>query len=319
MRIVDDLRDLSAALENATGEVRGAVVTIGVYDGVHLGHHAVLRLVRELADARDLAAVCVTFDRHPAEVVRPDSAPKLLTTPEQKLELLDATGFLDLAFVLRFDEARSREPAEDFVREVLVEAAHARLVVVGADFHFGKGRGGDVALLQRMGAELGFEVIGVGLEAAPGGTIYSSTRIRELLAEGDVEAATALLGHPHEVRGTVVEGDRRGRELGYPTANVAVPNRCCLPADGIYAGTFRGGDGVTRSASISLGRRPTFYESADASLLEAYVLDYDGDLYGQPVAVQFVRRLRGEVRFESVDALVAQIAQDVEETRRVLS
>jgi riboflavin kinase / FMN adenylyltransferase len=319
MRIVDDLRDLSAALENATGEVRGAVVTIGVYDGVHLGHHAVLRLVRELADARDLAAVCVTFDRHPAEVVRPDSAPKLLTTPEQKLELLDATGFLDLAFILRFDEARSREPADDFVREVLVDAAHARLVVVGADFHFGKGRGGDVALLQRMGAELGFEVIGVGLEAAPGGTIYSSTRIRELLAEGDVEAAAALLGHPHEVRGTVVEGDRRGRELGYPTANVAVPNRCCLPADGIYAGTFRGGDGVTRSASISLGRRPTFYESADASLLEAYVLDYDGDLYGQSVAVQFVARLRGEVRFESVDALVAQIAQDVEETRRVLS
>jgi riboflavin kinase/FMN adenylyltransferase len=319
VRIVYDLRDLSAALESVHEDARGSVVTIGVYDGVHLGHHAVLRLVRELADARDLAAVCVTFDRHPAEVVRPDSAPKLLTTPEQKLELLDATGYLDLAFVLHFDEARSREPAEDFVREVLVEAAHARLVVVGADFHFGKGRGGDVELLQRMGAELGFEVIGVGLEAAPGGIIYSSTRIRELLAEGDVEGAAVLLGRPHEARGVVVEGDRRGRELGYPTANVAVPGRCCLPADGIFAGTFRGADGVTRMASISLGRRPTFYESADASLLEAYVLDFDGDLYGQAAAVQFVRRLRGEVRFESVDALVAQIAQDVKATRRVLS
>ncbi len=217
MRIVDDLDSLSAALDGGPG----AVVTIGVYDGVHLGHHAVLRLVRELADARDLAAVCITFDRHPAEVVRPESAPKLLTTPEQKLELLDATGYLDLAYVLHFDEARSQEPAEDFVREVLADAAHARLVVVGADFHFGKGRGGDVALLQRMGAELGFEVLGVGLEAAPvgtdlGGTIYSSTRIRELLAAGDVTAAAELLGRPHEVRGVVVEGDRRGRELGLP-------------------------------------------------------------------------------------------------------
>jgi riboflavin kinase/FMN adenylyltransferase len=319
MRIVDDLDGLSVALDGGPG----AVVTIGVYDGVHLGHHAVLRLVRELADARGLAAVCITFDRHPAEVVRPQSAPKLLTTPEQKLELLDATGYLDLAFVLHFDEARSQEPAEDFVREVLADAAHARLVVVGADFHFGKGRGGDVALLQRMGAELGFEVLGVGLEAAPlgagqGGTIYSSTRIRELLAEGDVAGAAELLGHPHEARGVVVQGDRRGRELGFPTANVEVPNRCCLPADGIYAGTFVGADGVERDTAISLGRRPTVYETADSSLLEAYVLDFSGDLYGQAVKVRFVEHLRGELKFDSVDELVVQIERDVEDTRAVL-
>jgi riboflavin kinase / FMN adenylyltransferase len=318
VRIVDDLTALSNALTGPAGS-RGAVVTIGVYDGVHLGHHAVLRLVRELADARVLAAVCVTFDRHPAEVVRPESAPRLLTSPEQKLELLDATGYLDLAFVLHFDEARSREPADHFVREVLVGAAHARLVVVGADFHFGRGRGGDVALLQQMGAELGFEVLGVGLEAAPGGTIYSSTRIRELLAEGDVDGAAALLGRPHEVRGTVVEGDRRGRELGYPTANVAVPGRVCLPADGIYAGTFIGADGVERMTAISLGRRPTFYEAADVPLLEAYVLDFDGDLYGQAARVRFMSRLRGEVKFDSVDALVGQIERDVADTRRALS
>jgi riboflavin kinase/FMN adenylyltransferase len=320
MRIVDDLAALSAALDGGPG----AVVTIGVYDGVHLGHHAVLRLVRELADARELVAVCVTFDRHPAEVVRPESAPRLLTTPEQKLELLDATGYLDLAFVLHFDEARSQEPAEDFVREVLVGAGHARLVVVGSDFHFGNGRGGDVALLQRMGAELDFEVIGVGLEAAPGGTgqggtIYSSTAIRELLAAGDVAAAAGLLGRPHEVRGVVVEGDRRGRELGFPTANVAVPGRCCLPADGIYAGWFVGADGVERMTAISLGRRPTFYESAETSLLEVYVLDFDGDLYDQAVRVRFVEHLRGEQKFDSVDDLVAQIARDVEMARRVLS
>jgi riboflavin kinase/FMN adenylyltransferase len=315
MRIVHDLDSLSAALDSGPG----AVVTIGVYDGVHLGHHSVLRLVRELADARGLAAVCITFDRHPAEVVRPESAPKLLTTPEQKLELLDATGYLDLAFVLYFDEARSQEPAEEFVREVLVEAGHARLVVVGADFHFGKGRGGDVPLLQRMGAELGFEALAMGLEATRDGTIYSSTHIRELLAVGDVHGAAALLGRPHEVRGVVVEGDRRGRELGFPTANVAVPGRSCLPADGIYAGSFVAADGVERITAISLGRRPTFYETADASLLEAYVLDFDADLYGQDVRVRFVQHLRGEMKFDSVDALVEQIERDVAATREVMS
>jgi riboflavin kinase/FMN adenylyltransferase len=320
MRIVDDLASLSSSLDGGPG----AVVTIGVYDGVHLGHHAVLRLVRELADARDLAAVCLTFDRHPAEVVRPESAPPLLTTTEQKLELLAATGTLDLALVLHFDETRSQELAEDFVREVLVGAAHTRTVVVGADFHFGKGRGGNVALLQRMGTELGFEVLGVGLEAAPigtdqGGVVYSSTVIRELLVQGDVRGATELLGRPHELRGVVVEGDRRGRELGYPTANVAVPSRCCLPADGIYAGTFVGADGVSRMAAISLGRRPTFYESAGSSLLEAYVLDFDGDLYGQGARVRFVEHLRGEQKFPSVEDLVTQIGRDVDDVRRVLS
>jgi riboflavin kinase/FMN adenylyltransferase len=296
-----------------------SVVTIGVYDGVHLGHRAVLRLVRDLADARGLQALCVTFDRHPAEVVRPDSAPALLTTTEQKLELLDESGFLDVCFVLHFDEARSRESAEDFVREVLVDRAQARLVVVGVDFHFGRDRGGSVPMLERMGAELGFEVLGVGLEAADGGTVYSSTVIRERLAAGDVEGAAELLGRPYELRGRVVEGDRRGRELGFPTANVMVPARMCLPGDGIFAGTFVGADGVERRAAISLGRRPTFYEYADMSLLEAHVLDFSGDLYGQEARVRFVARLRGEERFDSVDALVAQIARDVEATRRVLS
>jgi riboflavin kinase / FMN adenylyltransferase len=307
MELVADLADLRSET--------GAVVTIGVYDGVHLGHQSVLRLVRELADARGLDATCVTFDRHPAEVVRPESAPKLLTTPEQKLELLEATGFVDKCFVLRFDQARSTEPAEEFVREVLVDRAGARVVVVGADFHFGRGRGGNVALLERMGADLGFEVIGVGLVAAAGGPVYSSTRIRELLAEGDVEEAAALLGRLHEMRGVVEHGDKRGRELGFPTANVAVPARACLPADGVYAGTFTGDDGVERVAAISLGRRPTFYEEADLSLLEAHLLDFDGDLYGQAAVVRFHDRIRGQVRFESVDDLVEQMGRDVADTR----
>src|SRR5262249_40108665 len=149
-------------------------------------------------------------------------------------------------------------------------------------------------------------------------TVFSSTRIRELVAEGEVASAAELLGRPYELRGIVEQGDRRGRDLGYPTANVAVPTRCCRPADGIYAGTFVGADGVERVAAISFGRRPTFYDHAETSLLEAYVLDFEGDLYGQAVKVRFVERLRGEVKFDSVDDLVAQMALDVEATRRLV-
>jgi riboflavin kinase / FMN adenylyltransferase len=300
----------------------GAVVTIGAYDGVHLGHQAVLRLVRELADARGFEAALVTFDRHPAEVVRPESAPRLLTTLEQRLELLDATGDLDLCWVLTFDEARSKEAAEDFVREVLVDGIGARLVVVGADFHFGHRRGGNVPLLERMGAELGFEVLGLGLvavEGDPTAVPYSSTRIRELLAKGDVAEAARLLGRPHEVRGVVERGDQRGAEhLGMPTANLTVPERICLPADGVYAGTFVAEDEVERAAAISVGTRPTFYEDGDV-LVEAYVLGFDGDLYGQRVKVRFRQWVRGQERFDSTEALVEQMNADVEATRRILA
>jgi riboflavin kinase/FMN adenylyltransferase len=300
----------------------GAVVTIGAYDGVHLGHQAVLRLVRELAGARGFEAALVTFDRHPAEVVRPESAPRLLTTLDQRLELLDATGDLDLCWVLTFDEARSKEAAEDFVREVLVDGIGARLVVVGADFHFGHRRGGNVPLLERMGAELGFEVLGLGLVAVEGDATavpYSSTRIRELLAKGDVAEAARLLGRPHEVRGVVERGDQRGAEhLGMPTANLTVPERICQPADGVYAGTFVAEDGVERPAAISVGTRPTFYDDGDV-LVEAYVLHFDGDLYGQRVKVRFREWVRGQERFDSTEALVEQMNADVEATRRILA
>jgi len=318
MRVVYDLIGY-------TPSERGAVVTIGAYDGVHLGHMAVLRLVRELATARNYDAVCLTFDRHPAEVVRPESAPKVLTPLDQKLELLDAAGFLDTTCVLTFDEARSREPAEQFVHEVLVEGLGARLVVVGADFHFGHRRHGNVRLLEQMGAELHFEVVGLGLVTAEGdssGMPYSSTKIRELLGAGDVATAARMLGRPprpHAVRGPVERGDGRGRELGFPTANVAVPERVCLPADGIYAGTFVAEDGVERNTAISLGRRPTFYVDTKKSLLEAYVLDFDGDIYDQHVEVRFVERIRGEEQFDTVDALVAQMQRDVDIARRILS
>jgi len=297
---------------------RGRAVTIGAFDGVHLGHQAVLRLVRDLAQARGLSATVLTFDRHPAEVVRPGSAPKLLTTLEQKLELLEATGAVDECLVLPFDATRSKEPAEQFVDELLASALRARLVVVGADFHFGYRRHGDVPLLQLMGAELGFETIGLGLVAAAdrdSGVPYSSTRIRELIAAGDVESAAAMLGRPHEVRGVVERGDARGRELGFPTANVAVPENLCLPNDGVYAGTFTGADDVERLAAISAGRRPTFYADSGMFLVEAHVLDFDGDLYGQQARVRFTHRLRGQERFDGVDALIAQMHLDVEKVR----
>ena len=318
MRIVTGTDDAARAAVRTAG----AVVTIGAYDGVHLGHQAVLRLVRELADARGFEAALVTFDRHPAEVVRPESAPRLLTTLEQRLELLDATGDLELCWVLTFDEARSKEAAEDFVREVLVDGIGARLVVVGADFHFGHRRGGNVPLLERMGAELGFEVLGLGLvavEGDPTAVPYSSTRIRELLAKGDVAEAARLLGRPHEVRGVVERGDQGGGEhLGVPTANLTVPERICLPADGVYAGTFVAEDGIERPAAISVGTRPTFYEDGDV-LVEAYVLDFDGDLYDQAVKVRFREWIRGQERFDSVEALVEEMNADVEAARRILA
>lgn len=295
----------------------GTVVTIGAYDGVHLGHRALVNEVKQRAGALGAATVVITFDKHPAMVVRPESAPKLLTDLEQKLELLASTG-VDSTLVIHFDEERSHESAEEFVREVLVDCLRARSVVVGHDFHFGHGRRGNVALLQQMGGEFGFDVLGLTLVADPNQHIYSSTRIRQLLGEGDVAAAAVLLDRPHEVRGRVAEGDRRGRDLGFPTANIEVPDEICLPADGIYAGWYVRPDGSTHMAAVSLGRRPTFYDNAPFSLLEAYLLDFDGDLYGERARVRFVSRLRGEERFDSVDALIAQMRADVDEARRRL-
>ena len=311
--------DVIAGLDACPRPERGTVVTIGAYDGVHVGHRSLLARVRLMADDLGAAAAVVTFDRHPATVVRPESAPRLLTDLDQKLELLETTG-MDYAHVIRFDEERSRESAEDFVGTVLVDCLAARAVVVGHDFHFGHRRRGNVPLLQHMGADLGFDVLGISLVADDAaGEAVSSTRIRRLLAAGDVAAAAALLGRPHEVRGTVVQGDRRGRELGYPTANVVVPAEILLPADGIYAGWYRRPDGSMHPAAISLGRRATFHPDAEVSVLEAYLLDFDGDLYGERARVRFVARLRDDARFDSADALVAQIDADVANARAVLA
>lgn len=301
---------------------RGSAITIGAYDGVHLGHRRVIAEVREAARAEGLTSAVVTFDRHPAMVVRPESAPLLLCDLPQRLELLATTG-VDCTVVVRFDEERAAESASVFVNELLVNCLGARLVVVGEDFHFGKGREGDVPFLRRAGEQAGFRVEGVELVDAAGspaaeGERVSSTKIRHSLRAGDLAQANALLGRPHEVRGRVATGDRRGRELGFPTANVAVPGDILLPADGIYAGWYERPTGSVHAAAISLGRRPTFYDEAHASLLEAHLLDFDGDLYGEQARVRFVERLRGEERFDSAAALVEQMRADCEDVRRVL-
>jgi len=304
---------------------QGSAVTIGTYDGVHRGHRVVIGELSRRAKERGLASAVVTFDRHPAEVLRPDAVPRRLTDPEQEIELLAGTG-VDHVVVLTFDEARSKEPAEEFVHEVLVGCLEARLVIVGDDFHFGHERRGNVAMLTAMGAELGFHVEGldlVGVDGVPaeGPDRVSSTAIRRALEAGDLAAANEMLGRQHEVRGAVEHGDHRGREWGFPTANVAVPERAQLPADGIYAVWFERSDGTTHPGAASLGRRPTIYEDQPYRLLEVHLLDgpyRDDELYGERVKVRFAQRLRGEERFDTVDELVAQIRQDCDDARAAL-
>jgi riboflavin kinase/FMN adenylyltransferase len=305
--------------DNCPRPEEGTAVTIGFFDGVHLGHRVVIGEARRLAAELGARSAVITFDRHPATVVRPESAPPLLTDLDQRLELLATTG-IDYAVVVHFDEARSLESAEDFVRHELVDCLGTRAVIVGADFHFGHGRKGDVELLERMGAEHGFEVDGIELVASgsEGARSVSSTAIRDALTTGDIEGANRMLGRPHEVRGVVQTGDARGRELGFPTANVAVPDGIQLPADGIYAGWYVRPDGTEHPAALSLGRRPTFYDDQPYSLLEAHLLDFSGDLYGEWASVRFVARLRGEKKFDSVEALVEQIGRDVGRAREVL-
>jgi riboflavin kinase/FMN adenylyltransferase len=297
-----------------------AVLTIGAYDGVHLGHQAVIEQVRAIAAAESARAVVLTFDRHPATIVRPESAPPLLTNAEQRLELLATTG-IDATVVLSFDDTQAHELPESFIERVLVRALGARAVVVGDDFHFGRDRRGNVDLLEKMGRVNGFEVRPIELLPRLDGITepISSTAIRRALAGGAVEVAAAMLGRLHEVRGPVVMGDQRGRQLGFPTANVAVPSSVCLPADGVYAGWFERPSGELHPCAINIGRRPTFYEHAETSLLEAHLLDFNGDLYGEPARVRFAHFLRSERKFDGIEAIVAQLQVDVAHARDLLA
>lgn len=293
-----------------------SAVAIGKFDGVHAGHSAVIaELERRAAEhSHQLSRVIVTFDRNPLAVLDPDRSPEPLTGGSQKLDLLGQTG-VDACVVLAFTpEFAATEPA-DFVREVLVDALDAKMVLVGADFKFGVAGSGGVGLLAELGQRYGFEVVVLD-DVIRGEARASSTRIRELLAEGDVAHATEILGHHPAVRGEVVHGAARGRELGFPTANLTPDCEGYIPADGIYAGWLVDA-GVRYPAAISVGNNPTF-EGVPQRQVEAHVIDRTIDLYDHVVDVEFAQRIRGMVAFDSLDALIAQITDDVATAKREL-
>lgn len=297
----------------------GHALTIGFYDGVHLGHQAVIRATQQTATKLGIKTGVVTFDPHPASVLRPESAPLLLTDLEQKLDLLAACG-VDTTVVVPFDAARAQETAEEFVDRVVVGQLKARAVVVGSDFHFGKDRTGNVDLLTKLGEQHDFDIEGIPLipRASGAAESVSSTAIRRALAAGEVETAAKMLGRHHEIRGPVTEGDKRGRTIGFPTANVAVGKNMAIPADAVYAAWYVRPNGETWPAAVNIGKRPTFYQNAEHSLLEAHLIGFDGDLYGEQARVQLVRQLRSEQRFDGIDALKAQLQRDVATAASVL-
>jgi riboflavin kinase/FMN adenylyltransferase len=285
-----------------------SVVPIGIFDGVHRGHQLVLARAAEAARERDTTVVVITFDPHPVAVLRPEAMPLMLTTIERRVALLKQHGADDVV-VLTFDYELSQETAEQFVEDTLLARLGAVRVVVGENFRFGNRAAGDVALLRRYG----LQVDDVALLGA--GEPVTSTRIRALVAAGEVREAAELLGRPHLVEGPVVRGDARGRALGFPTANVAVTDGIAIPADGVYAGHLVRADGGRCNAAISIGTNPTF--DGQARRVEAYAIDvgHDLDLYDEHVVVDFAERLRGMERFDSVDALVVQMAVDVDQAR----
>ena len=299
---------------------QGSVVTVGEYDGVHRGHRTVISEMHRMAAERGCATAVVTFDRHPATIVRPESAPLLLCDLDHKLELLAETG-VDYTLVVEFTPEQAEVPAEMFARQVLVDCLQARAVVVGADFHFGQGRRGNVETLGAVGEEFGYEVVGLPLvkQLTGEGEVISSTSIRAALSEGDVEKAHRLLGRPFEVRGVVTPGDRRGRTIGFPTANIPTTPDLQVPADGVYAAWYVRDDGAQYPAAVNIGKRPTFYDDAERSLIEAHLIGFRGDLYGESAKVRFVRRMRGEKKFDGIDSLKQQLVKDVADAAKCLA
>ncbi len=291
-------------------DVAPTAVTVGVYDGVHRGHQAVLAALRAGGGTR---VAVVTFRQHPATIVAPTAAPRLITSLEHRIELLAAYG-ADIVALLDFDENLRRLPATTFVEEILVGTLHATSVTVGDGFRFGFGLEGDVALLRDLGERHGFTVADVPIFG--GDEPVRSTAIRDALEAGDVARAASMLGRPFQVRGEVQRGDGRGRDLGFPTANIEVAASLARPRRGVYA-AWAGRRSVDRPAVVNVGVRPTVDGSRE--LVEVHLLDGSADLYGEEVWVDFVARLRDEVRFASLDALVSQITADADRARELLT
>lgn len=330
-------------LESCPRPPEGCVVTVGNFDGVHLGHRAVIESLRSVASGIGHATAVVTFEPHTLETIRPELAPERLTTLGRKLELLAQTS-LDYTMVLRFDNERAHQLAEDFVEEVLVGCLHTRVVMVGEDFRFGRGAKGDVALLEKLGTRFGFSVEPIQIVSGPRGA-YSSTAIRKAVTQGKLEAVSESLARPYDIKGEVIHGDKRGRLLGFPTVNLLPGERMCRPPNGVYAGRVRlelpppMADptreslpvGLWQDAIVNVGVRPTFRAQVQAQgrepteaedawpMIEAHIFDFDADLYGATVDVAFVKLIRAERRFESSDALAAQIRRDVLAVRGILA
>ena len=304
------------SLDEVPSDLGSTVVVIGNFDGVHLGHRHVVARAREIAAERGLTVVAVTFDPHPMAVLRPEHAPTTLTSLEVRAELRGDAG-AEAMLAVPFDRGVAAWSPEEFVERVLVSGLHAAGVVVGANFRFGNRAAGDVATLRELGERHGFTAEGIPLDGGP--QVWSSTYVRMSLAAGDVAGAAEALGRPYSVRGVVVEGDKRGRELGYPTANVPTTALTAVPPDGVYAGWLRRVDtGEVFPAAISVGTNPTF-DGVRERRVESYVLDRtDLELYGVEVEVSFVERLRGMVAFGSVEALVEQMKDDVDRARELL-
>ncbi|HEX5110089.1 MAG TPA: bifunctional riboflavin kinase/FAD synthetase [Vicinamibacterales bacterium] len=289
------------------------VLALGNFDGLHRGHLKIVERVKRGSAEHGGTAMAMTFDPHPPRVVRPDKAPPLLMTKEQRLDALHRAGIQCVA-VVRFTHEMSQWDPETFVRVVLVEWLRVAQVWVGANFLFGRGRSGNFSLLRTLGQRYGFRADKID-PVRYKDFVVSSTRIRRLVGEGRIDEAGALMGHPYYIDGTVVEGRGRGRELGFPTANLQTTNEL-LPPNGVYATTVVI-DGIFRAGLTNIGVRPTFGETETA--IETYVLDYSGDLYGKPVRLAFVQRLRDERRFPDVDALKAQIEADRRRAERLFS
>jgi riboflavin kinase/FMN adenylyltransferase len=306
------------SLDEVPADLGRTVVTVGNFDGVHRGHRLVIDTARSTATRLgEHPIVAVTFDPHPMRVLLPERAPRRLTSLQQRGELLHEAG-VDAVMVLRFDRALASWSPEQFVQRVLVDALRARAVVVGENFRFGAKAAGTTATLTDLGGRHGFEVQALGIAGAE--HPWSSSAVRQALAEGDVAGAARVLGRDHSVRGVVVEGDRRGRELGFPTANVPTDPVTAVPLDGVYAGWLRRLDepgSRPLPAAISVGTNPTF--DGVEHRVESYVLDRtDLELYGAEVEVSFVERLRGQERYDSVEALVEQMQLDVDKARTIL-
>ncbi len=301
-------------LETLPQPYNAATVAIGTFDGVHSGHQAIIRTAVEDARRHNRPALVLTFDRHPVELLAPERAPLLLTTPLQRNRLIAELG-ADALVIIAFDAALSQLSPEAFIRDILKAKLGAEAIVVGENFCFGRGRAGNTALLRDAQETFDFRLHALA-PVLVGGEPVSSTRIRECLRTGEIAEAEALLNHPFLLSGTVVSGQRLGRELGYPTANLALTHRQVVPANGIYAVRVTLEAGRTFGGACSIGDRPTIPGAGYS--IETYLLDFAGDIYGCAMTIQFVKRLREELRFDSLDALKAQMTADVRQVRRVL-